>query len=123
MHDAKELNRRDFLKFIPKYLAYSVHTFTKELSKPPDIRTGTGDVEPIDDRMAKVARIDTDCCLAWEGGSCQFCYLVCPLRDKAITMEDQKPRINSSICDGCAKCMTACQTVNTILAIRMVAVG
>ena len=88
-----------------------------------DIRAEENVAEVIDDGRAKIAEIDTDCCMAWDGGSCQFCYLACPLRDRAITIEDQKPIINSSICDGCAKCLTACKTVNTNLAIKMVAMN
>ncbi|MCA9405001.1 MAG: hypothetical protein KC684_00555 [Candidatus Omnitrophica bacterium] len=123
MANPNDVSRREFLKTIPKYLVSSVHEFTKELAKPTDIRAEENVAEVIDDGRAKIAEIDTDCCMAWDGGSCQFCYLACPLRDRAITIEDQKPIINSSICDGCAKCLTACKTVNTNLAIKMVAMN
>jgi MinD superfamily P-loop ATPase len=123
MHDANEVSRRDFLKFIPRYLAYSVHTFTEELSRLTDIQAQTETIEAANENCEKIAEIDTNCCMAWDGGSCQFCYLACPLRDKAMTIEDQKPIIHSTICDGCAKCLTACKTVNTNLAIKMVAVN
>ena len=52
-----------------------------------------------DHKAAKVAWLDEERCLAWEGGSCQFCYLACPLRDKAINLDDQKPFVNILFCD------------------------
>ena len=119
MGSSSELSRREFFKTIPKCLLSSVHSFTEELFRPSDGIT----TDIIDDGQAKIAKIDTTCCLAWDGGSCQFCYLACPLRDTAIVMEDQKPIINSTICDGCARCVTACGTVNTTLAIAMVHVN
>jgi len=120
MNGANEASRRDFLKFIPKYLAYGARSFTEELSKPADVQAQTATVEAVVDSRAKIAEIDTNCCIAWGGGSCQFCYLACPLRNGAISIEDQKPVIHPSICDGCAKCITACETVNTTPAIKMV---
>lgn len=123
MDSSSELSRREFLKIIPKCLLSSVHSFTEELSRPSDISSESITTDIIDDGQAKIAKIDTTCCLAWDGGSCQFCYLACPLRDAAIAMEDQKPIINSTICDGCARCVIACGTVNTTLAIEMVHVS
>lgn len=107
MDNLEEVSRRDFLKCIPKYLAYRVHSFTRVL----------------ENNGPKVARLDTQYCLAWEGGDCQFCYLACPLRDRAITIEDRKPSIHVSLCDGCARCVTACTTVNDSPAIKMVLAG
>lgn len=118
MNGSTEVSRRDFLRIIPQYLAKSVHTFSEGFFGPPGINTQTIEAEAID-HCAKIAKIDINRCLAWGGGSCQFCYLACPLRDKAIRIEDQQPIINSAICDGCAKCVTACQTVNSTSAIVM----
>lgn len=123
MDNFKEVNRRDFLKCIPKYLAYRVRSLTKECLSPSDVKTEPEDVHALDNNGLKVARLDTEYCLAWEGGDCQFCYLACPLRDRAITIEDQKPSIHVSVCDGCARCVTACLTVNDSPAIKMVLAG
>ncbi|HLF18700.1 MAG TPA: hypothetical protein VI749_07400 [Candidatus Omnitrophota bacterium] len=120
MQDFQQINRRDFLKGFPKYLASSLSLFTQEGSKPTDVTTEIKTIVINDNQRAKTAKVDTNCCLAWSGGSCQLCYLVCPLRDRAILMEDQKPVINASFCDGCAKCIVACQTVNDTVAIRLV---
>lgn len=90
LEDAKEISRQEFLKFIPRYVSQ------------------------------KVVRFEMEHCLAWDGGNCQFCYLACPLRDKAITMDDQKPVVNILYCDGCARCVTACLTVNDRPAMKMV---
>lgn len=120
MDHLKEISRRDFLRGIPKYLADSVRSFTNEYFKPADAGAETGDVSVINDNSPRIARLNRDDCLAWEGSGCQFCYLACPLRDRAVTIEDQRPRIHASLCDGCAKCVAACQTVNDSPAIKMV---
>ena len=79
---------------------------------------------PCDDNCAaskpQIARLDIARCLAWGAMSCQLCYLACPARDQAIEMRDQKPVIISSFCDGCSMCVSACETVNDLPAIKMV---
>ncbi|MCL2310360.1 MAG: ferredoxin-type protein NapG [Proteobacteria bacterium] len=67
-----------------------------------------------------VAMIDAENCLSWLGLRCEICYRVCPLRDKAITLniverETSKhakfePVIHSDACTGCGKCEKACPT-------------
>lgn len=123
MSGSTEISRREFIKTIPRKLASSVHLFTKGLFKISEVREESMTSDTIVDDQIKIAKIDTAFCLAWDGGICQFCYLVCPLRDAAIILDDQRPIINSTNCDGCAKCLTACKTVNTTLAIKMVAVN
>ena len=121
MSESSGLSRREFIRNIPKYLTSGLHSLTREFSGSNDTDTEDNQRMLIDDNSVKIASIDTNNCLAWDGGSCQFCYLACPLRDQAITIEDQRPLINSTICDGCAKCLTACKTINTSPAILMVA--
>jgi len=120
MEKIKEISRQDFIKNFPKFVISHIHAFTGEVGKP--LETNTDSPEALTDSIysTKVVHLNREYCLAWEGGSCQFCYLACPLRDKAILMEDQKPIINASFCDGCAKCIIACQTVNDTPAITMV---
>ena len=101
MKGSQEVSRQEFLKSISQYIVQNVRSLSN---------------------TAHGARIDIDRCLAWDGGNCQFCYLACPLRDKAITLDDQKPIVNILFCDGCAKCVTACRTVNDRPTIKMVAV-
>lgn len=67
----------------------------------------------------KTASINTEQCLAWGGVNCQFCYLACPLKEKAIQMHDQKPVLIALGCDGCGACKQACETVTDTAAISM----
>lgn len=93
-----KMNRRDFLKNLPRQLVEGLRVVTEK----------------------KVARVDITRCLAWSGANCQLCYLACPIREQAIQIHDQKPVIIASSCDGCALCQQACQMVNDLIAIEMV---
>jgi ferredoxin-type protein NapG len=93
-----KMNRRDFLKSLPRQLVEGLRAVTEK----------------------EVARVEITRCLAWSGANCQLCYLACPLREQAIQIHDQKPVIIASICDGCALCQQACQTVNDLIAIEIV---
>ena len=104
-------SRRDFLKKVPAYFAGNIQT------------VADGYIKLLgEEKGVKVAALDIEKCLAWEGVSCQHCYLACPLREKAIHLEDQKPVILSSFCNGCAECVVACQTVNDLPALKMIPV-
>ena len=122
MNEYDLIDRREFFKSIPKFLAMSIQSFTYRYGTQEEYRGCRFKEDNQEDGKAKVAQLINENCIAWEGGSCQICYLSCPLRDRAIRMVDQKPVIDSSICDGCTKCVIACQTVNTTLAINMIAV-
>jgi ferredoxin-type protein NapG len=77
-------------------------------------------LEDINDaRMGLAVVIDQESCIAFHGLRCEVCYNVCPLREKAITLELQHnprtakhamfiPRVHSSACTGCGKCEQAC---------------
>ncbi len=122
MKNIKEINRRNFLKILPKYLAGRVYAFTQECLNSEEPTTPTQEAG-IHNNIAQLAWLDVERCLATEGRSCQACYLMCPLRDQAITIEDQRPAIHSLMCDGCAKCVMACSTVNDTPAIKIVMAG
>jgi len=74
----------------------------------------------IDDaRMGLAVLIDEENCLNFQGLRCDVCYRVCPLIDKAITLEMQHnarsgkhamfiPAVHSDACTGCGKCEKAC---------------
>lgn len=76
--------------------------------------------ENIDDsRMGLSVLLDQETCLNWQGLRCDVCYRVCPLIDKAITLEMQHnnrsdrhakfiPTVHSDACTGCGKCEQAC---------------
>ena len=77
-------------------------------------------LEKIDDaRMGLAHVVDQENCLAFQGLRCEVCFNVCPLRDKAITLELQRnertgkhalfvPVVHSEACTGCGKCERAC---------------
>ena len=68
----------------------------------------------------QIAVIDPARCLAWSSSACQTCYLQCPLRDTAITLDDGRPLIMASACNGCGVCVEACGTVNDLRAVQLV---
>jgi len=74
----------------------------------------------IDDaRMGLAVIVDQETCLNYQGLRCDVCYRVCPLFNKAITLEPQHnmrsgkhtrflPVVHSEACTGCGKCEHAC---------------
>jgi len=61
----------------------------------------------------------TDTCYAVaRGANCRACYLACPVKDEAITMERRhskgrgyfEPTVHPEACTGCGKCEQACVT-------------
>ena len=63
--------------------------------------------------------VDREACLSLNGVRCEICYRVCPLIDKAITIEKHKqkitkrhtvfePVVHKEICTGCGICENAC---------------
>ena len=77
-------------------------------------------LEEIDDaRMGLAVLIDQETCLNFLGLRCDVCYRVCPVIDRAITLELQHndrtgkhtrflPTVHSEACTGCGKCEAAC---------------
>ena len=78
------------------------------------------DLKDIDKaRMGLAVLADHETCLNFLGLRCDVCYRVCPLIDKAITLEQQHnprtgkhakfiPTVHSDRCTGCGKCEKAC---------------
>jgi ferredoxin-type protein NapG len=73
----------------------------------------------VDARMGLAVLIDHENCLNWQGLRCDVCYRVCPLLDKAITLEPQQnlrtgkhtlfiPVVHADACTGCGKCEKSC---------------
>ena len=120
MNRSDLMDRREFFKSIPKFLAISIQSFTIRYGTQEEYRGCLLKENIQEDGKAKVAHLINENCIAWGGGSCQACYLSCPLRDRAIRMVDQKPVIDPLICDGCEKCITACQTINDLQAVKLV---
>jgi len=77
-------------------------------------------LENIDDaRMGLAVLIDQETCLNFQGLRCDVCYRVCPIIDKAITLERRHnvrtgkhttfiPTVHSDTCTGCGKCERSC---------------
>jgi ferredoxin-type protein NapG len=70
-------------------------------------------------RMGLAALVDQENCLNFLGLRCDVCYRVCPVIDKAITLEQQLngrtgkhalfiPVVHSEHCTGCGKCEKSC---------------
>ncbi|MGC4090773.1 MAG: ferredoxin-type protein NapG [Polyangiaceae bacterium] len=70
-------------------------------------------------RMGLAVLLDQETCLNFLGLRCDVCYRVCPLIDKAITLELRPntrtghhamfiPTVHSEHCTGCGKCEHAC---------------
>jgi ferredoxin-type protein NapG len=70
-------------------------------------------------RMGLAVLVDAENCLNFLGLRCDICYRVCPLIDKAITLDQQVntrtgqharfiPVVHSEACTGCGKCEKAC---------------
>lgn len=120
MEHTREVSRKEFLELVPKLVVQNVRAlFQERLNCSDDSETETLEEDSADIK-AKVVRLDEECCLAWGGMNCQSCYLACPLRDKAIALDDQRPIVNMSFCDGCGQCVTACRTVNDWPALKIV---
>ena len=76
-------------------------------------------VDIEDARMGLAVLIDQETCLNYLGLRCDVCYRVCPVIDKAITLErvhnprsDRHalflPTVHSQHCTGCGKCEQSC---------------
>lgn len=70
-------------------------------------------------RMGLAVLVDHETCLNFLGLRCDVCYRVCPLIDKAITLDTLHnertgghamflPVVHSEACTGCGKCEKAC---------------
>ena len=89
------------------------------------------DVVERSDPKAGYARIDEEVCIAYKGYRCEVCYRICPLIDKAITLDFQAmeeddihtkfiPTINKDICTGCGLCVERCAVSDPYVPIRIV---
>jgi len=83
-------------------------------------------------RMGLAALIDHETCLNFLGLRCDVCYRVCPVIDKAITLEVLPntrtgrhamflPTVHSDACTGCGKCEKSC--VLEVAAIKVLPVA
>ncbi len=77
------------------------------------------DVEITRSRMGLAVLVDQENCIAFQGLRCEVCYRVCPLIDKAISLQYRpqertgvhaffEPVVHSDSCTGCGMCEHAC---------------
>ncbi|MCC6533767.1 MAG: ferredoxin-type protein NapG [Burkholderiales bacterium] len=70
-------------------------------------------------RMGLAVLVDQETCLNYQGLRCDVCYRVCPLIDRAITLELRHnertgkhamfiPTVHADQCTGCGKCERSC---------------
>lgn len=92
---------------IPCVAACPTGALDKELTKIEDARMGIA------------VLVGTEDCLNWLGLRCDVCYRVCPVIDKAITLESHHnertgghaifiPTVHADKCTGCGKCERSC---------------
>lgn len=85
---------------------------------------GLVDIEKA--RMGQAVLTGRDTCLNMQGLRCDVCYRVCPLIDKAITLQMThnartakhaifEPVVHSDKCTGCGKCEKACVLEETAI--------
>lgn len=77
-------------------------------------------MENINDARMGVAVVDPASCLSWQGLRCEVCYRICPVKDKALTLNPHPrelskhavfvPTINPDHCTGCGLCVWSCPT-------------
>lgn len=87
----------------------------------------SGELDSIEDSRMGLAVIDEESCLSWQGLRCEICHRVCPLIDRAISIEKHQrqiskhamfvPIVHSEYCTGCGLCENACPT--EVAAIRV----
>lgn len=110
------ITRRTFLKSAPRRLLSGVAALMDDVAAVTWPAAGG----PECPARRQVAVVDASRCLAWSGTDCRMCYLTCPKRDEAIALDEGRPLIMASVCDGCGVCVEACGSVNDLDAIQLV---
>lgn len=83
-----------------------------------------------DDVRMGIAVIDEKLCIAYQGMRCEVCYRVCPLIDRAISIDYRlregddthaifAPIVNEELCAGCGLCVERCVISEPHMAIRI----
>jgi len=68
----------------------------------------SGALAPDAPRTIGTAYINRLKCFAYTGQICDYCHDCCPEKNKAITLENNKPVINAHHCTGCGLCEFYC---------------
>jgi ferredoxin-type protein NapG len=90
----------------------------------------TKDLHDIKDAKMGVAVLTGhDTCYAVAGTGCRACFVACPIKGEAITMERRQsngrgyfePTVHTQACTGCGKCEHACVTAEA--SIKVLPIG
>jgi ferredoxin-type protein NapG len=108
----------EMCKDIPCAAACPTDALSKELTDIRDAKMG----------VAVLTGRDT-CYAVARGANCRACYLACPIKDEAITMERRhsggrsyfEPTVHADKCTGCGKCEHDCVTAEA--SIKVLPVG
>ena len=67
-----------------------------------------------------IAVIAPDMCAGWMFADCRLCEAACPLPGAVrFVAVSQGPFIDASVCDGCGRCILACEREGSEGAIRL----
>jgi ferredoxin-type protein NapG len=105
---------------IPCAAACPTDALSKELTDIRDAKMG----------VAVLTGRDT-CYAVARGANCRACYLACPIKDEAITMERRhsggrswfEPTVHADKCTGCGKCEHDCVTAEASIKVLPVALA
>lgn len=85
--------------------------------------------DPLKTRMGTAVIVEREECLSIKGLRCEVCYRICPVIDKAITIESYlntktgrhaifEPVVHKKDCTGCGICEKACVLERPAIVIR-----
>jgi MauM/NapG family ferredoxin protein len=71
-------------------------------------------------RMAALELVP-EVCIAFQGVECGVCARVCPVGERALTLDDRgQPVIHAEGCVGCGVCVRACVTTPSSLKLQLI---
>lgn len=75
---------------------------------------------PLEQVRMGTAILDPTLCLAVQGETCDPCVKACPVGDKAMVWDGDRPRVLAEGCTGCGMCVEVCPAQPRALAVRPV---
>jgi len=70
---------------------------------------------PLRDVRLGTARLDPSLCWAAKGQPCDYCVKECPLGEKALRWNGDRPEVVADGCSGCGQCVHICTADPTAL--------
>jgi ferredoxin-type protein NapG len=81
----------------------------------------TGSLKPVakEETSMGLASIVEETCLSYQDTLCNLCYRHCPLKRKAITLDEElRPVIINEGCVGCGVCLYVCPTESKSITLK-----